>query len=222
MKFSKSVYDLPGHGRVNAFRYTWVYRTQPLIRKLLPYPAHQIELDMATNNFDPSLSKYKPQKHESISVSDLFNQFVEYKRHTISIGGLNKYLALQKHVSEFFKSKTAISVSESMGLKFKEFLAQKLEPVTVRERIVMMNACWEWAQKKKLVLENPWAEVKVSVAPKQRPQPFILTEINAIVQKFRSDPYLKHYADYVEFKFGVGREHRGSSSIAMATLFIKL
>jgi integrase len=44
----------------------------------------------------------------------------------------------------------------------------------------------------------------VIVAPKQDPQPFTLTEISAIVQKFRSDPYLKHYADYVEFKFGVG------------------
>lgn len=166
--------------------------------------AQQIELDMATNNFDPSLSKYKPQKYESISVSQLFDQFVEYKRHTISIGGLNKYLALQKHVSEFFKSKTAISVSESVGLKFKEFLAQKLEPVTVRERIVLINACWEWALKKKLVLENPWDDVKVSVPPKQRPEPFTLTEISAIVQKFRSDSNLSHYADYVEFKFGVG------------------
>ncbi|MEG4960326.1 MULTISPECIES: tyrosine-type recombinase/integrase [unclassified Microcoleus] len=173
-------------------------------QKVASMKAQQIELDMATNNFDPSLSKYKPQKYESISVSQLFDQFVEYKRHTISIGGLNKYLALQKHVSEFFKSKTAISVSESVGLKFKEFLAQKLEPVTVRERIVLINACWEWALKKKLVLENPWADVKVSVPPKQRPEPFTLTEISAIVQKFRSNSNLKHYADYVEFKFGVG------------------
>jgi integrase len=173
-------------------------------QKVASMKAQQIELDMATNNFDPSLSKYKPQKYESISVSQLFDQFVEYKRHTISIGGLNKYLALQKHVSEFFKSKTAISVSESVGLKFKEFLAQKLEPVTVRERIVLINACWEWALKKKLVLENPWADVKVSVPPKQRPEPFTLTEISSIVQKFRSDSNFSHYADYVEFKFGVG------------------
>jgi len=161
-------------------------------QKVASMKAQQIELDMATNNFDPSLSKYKPQKYESISVSQLFDQFVEYKRHTISIGGLNKYLALQKHVSEFFKSKTAISVSESVGLKFKEFLAQKLEPVTVRERIVLIDACWEWAQKKKLVLENPWADVKVSVPPKQRPEPFTITEISSIVQKFRSDSNLSH------------------------------
>ncbi|MEG4633858.1 phage integrase SAM-like domain-containing protein [Microcoleus sp. AR_TQ3_B6] len=115
-----------------------------------------------------------------------------------------KYLGLEKHVSAFFKNKSTISVSETVAEKFRDWLLsdRSLEPVTVRERIVMMNACWEWAQKKKLVLENPWEEVKVSVAPKQRPEPFTLKEINAIVQKFRSAPELNHYADYVEFKFG--------------------
>jgi integrase len=63
--------------------------------------ARQIELDMASGNFDPSLVKYKPQKQGSISVSQLFEQFVEYKRRSISIGGLNKYLALQKHRNVF-------------------------------------------------------------------------------------------------------------------------
>jgi integrase len=47
-------------------------------------------------------------------------------------------------------------------------------------------------------------DVRVIVAPKQNLQPFILTEISAIVHKFCSDPDLNHCADYVEFKFGVG------------------
>jgi len=179
-------------------------------RKAAEIKARQIELDIASGNFDPSLVKYKPQKQESISVAELFDQFVEYKRRSISIGGLTKYLALQKHVSVFFKNKTTISVSESVAEKFRDWLAsggcgtQKLQPLTVHERIVLMNACWEWARKKKLVTENPWADVRVIVAPKQPPKPFTLTEIGLIIQKFRSDPNLKHYADYVEFKFGVG------------------
>ncbi|WP_333194004.1 hypothetical protein [Microcoleus sp. Pol7_A1] len=108
-----------------------------------------------------------------------------------------KYLALQKHVSVFFKKKKSISVSVSIAENFRDWLAQKLEPVTVRQRIVLINACWEWVQKKKLVLENPWEEIKVSVGAKQRPQPFTLAEISAIVHKFRSEPELNHYADYV-------------------------
>ena len=104
----------------------------------------------------------------------------------------------------FFRNKSTIAVTETVAESFRDYLSQKLEPVTVRERMVMMNACWEWALKKRLVTENPWTEVKVSVPPKQSPQPFTLTEINSIVHKFRSDPNLSNYADYVKFKFGVG------------------
>jgi len=187
----------------------WLYIGLPdtiVNRKVASIKASQIELDMASGNFDPSLVKYKPQKQESISVSELFDRFVEYKRHKIDPDTFVKYTAFQKHVSVFFKNKTSVSVSGSVAEKFRDWLLSELslKPITVRERIVMLNACWEWAQKKKLVLENPWEEVKVSVPPKQRPEPFTLPEIGSIVQKFRSDPYLKHYADYVEFKFGVG------------------
>ncbi|MDQ2096806.1 MAG: tyrosine-type recombinase/integrase [Tychonema bourrellyi B0820] len=185
----------------------WLYIGLPdsrINRKAAEIKARMIELDIASNNFDPSLTKYKPQKQESISVTELFDRFIDYKKRTISIGGFAKYQGLQKHVSVFFGNKNAIAVTETVSENFRDYLAQKLEPVTVRERIVLMNACWEWGQKKKLVTENPWAEVKISVAPKQRPQPFTIAEITAIVHKFRCDPNLTNYADYVEFKFGVG------------------
>ncbi|MEG4365283.1 IS1 family transposase [Microcoleus sp. C2C6] len=104
-------------------------------RKAAEIKARTIELDLASGNFDPSLTKYKPQKQESISVSDLFDQFVEYKRRKIEPATLAKYLGLQKHVSVFFKNKTCVSVSESVAEKFRDWLGQtqKLEPVTVRE-----------------------------------------------------------------------------------------
>ena len=118
---------------------------------------------------------------------------------------MNKYVGFQKHIETFFRNKNAIAVTETVAENFRDYLAQKLEPVTVRERIVMMNACWEWALKKKLVTtENPYRDIKTSVPPKQRPQPFTIAEISSIVLKFRSDQNLSNYADYVEFKFGVG------------------
>jgi integrase len=52
-------------------------------RKAASIKARTIELDMTSGNFDPSLAKYKPQKQESISVSNLFHQFIEYKRRKI-------------------------------------------------------------------------------------------------------------------------------------------
>ena len=59
----------------------WLYIGLPdtiVNRKVASIKARQIELDIASGNFDPSLVKYKPQKQESISVSELFDRFVEY------------------------------------------------------------------------------------------------------------------------------------------------
>ena len=134
----------------------------------------------------------------------MFDRFLFHKQRTISIGGFAKYKGLQKHVEMFFGNKNAVAVTEIVAESFRDYLAQKLEPVTVRERVVLMNACWEWGQKKKLLTLNPWVDIKITVPPKQRPQPFTIAEITAIVHKFRSDPNLRNYADYVEFKFGVG------------------
>ena len=88
-------------------------------RKLAEIKALTIELDMASGNFDPSLTKYKPQKQESLSVSDLFQLFVEYKHRKIELSTFAKYLGLQKHVSLFFSNKMCVSVSERVCEKFR-------------------------------------------------------------------------------------------------------
>jgi len=98
---------------------------------------------MTSGNFDASLASYKPQSQsEAISVVEMFDRFTQQKQRTISIGPLAKYLSLQKHVLAFFKGKTSVSVSESAE-KFRAYLAQKREPVRMRERIVMMHAVTE-------------------------------------------------------------------------------
>jgi integrase len=173
-------------------------------RKAAEIKARQIELDIVSGNFDPSLTKYKPQKFQAITIIELFAQFIEHKRRHNTKASLAKYISLQGYTSQFFKNKAAIAITETEAENFRDWLGEKLEPVTIRERIVFLNACWQWAIKKKLLTENPWADIKVIVAPKQPPNPFTLAEISAIVHKFRSDSHLKHYADYVEFKFGVG------------------
>ena len=106
--------------------------------------AQTIDLDMTSGNFDPSLAKYKPQaQSEAISLVEIFDRFTQQKQPTISSGGLAKYLSLQKHVLAFFKGKTSVSVSESIAKKFRAYLAPKVEPVRMREPIVMMNAVTE-------------------------------------------------------------------------------
>jgi hypothetical protein len=44
-------------------------------------------------------------------------------------------------------------------------------------------------------------EIKVSVPPKEPREPFTLKEIQAIVEKFGSDPEMQHFLDYLKVKF---------------------
>ena len=53
----------------------WLYIGLPetnINRKAAEIKARQIELDMISNNFDETLAKYKPQKQETIVVTELF------------------------------------------------------------------------------------------------------------------------------------------------------
>ncbi|TAG93726.1 MAG: DUF3596 domain-containing protein [Oscillatoriales cyanobacterium] len=64
----------------------WLYVGLPdtrANRKVAEIKARTIELDITSNNFDPSLTKYKPQKQESTFVTKLFERFIEYKKRTI-------------------------------------------------------------------------------------------------------------------------------------------
>ncbi len=78
--------------------------------------------------------------------------------------------------------------------------------LVLKERLGLLKACWEWGQKKELVLTNPWINLtcRIKITPKQMPKPFSREEIGAIIQAFRSDRYYNKYADYVEFLFGTG------------------
>ena len=81
-------------------------------RKAANIKAQTIELDMTSDNFDPSLAKYKPQaQSQAISVVEMFDRSTQQKQRTISIGELAKELSFQKHVLIFFNGKTSVSVS---------------------------------------------------------------------------------------------------------------
>lgn len=85
-------------------------------------------------------------------------------------------------------------------------MSDRYGQLVLKERIGLLKACWEWGQKKGLVVTNPWVELaqRIKVPPKQMPKPFTREEIGAIIQAFRSDRYYHPYADYIEFLFGTG------------------
>lgn len=171
--------------------------------------ARVIEGDMATGNFDFSLKKYKSEvalKRSLVSVLNLFRRFTEEKAKSVYQRSLEKYHATLKHLQEFFEDKPASTIFLNDAEKFSAWLSTKIAPITLKERLTLLNSCWQWGIKEGIVETNPWTELveRVKVPPKQQCKPFTKEEIGAIIQGFRNDGYYHHYADYVEFLFSTG------------------
>ena len=169
--------------------------------------ARLIERDIALENFDRSLEKYKlhgQSQPVGITVAQLFDRFVAYKTGKIDPRTLEKYAAVRVRVLEYFEERSALTVTEREADRFKNWLLERQAAITVQDRLSIMRSCWVWGIKQGLLKENPWLEVKLKVPPKQAPNPFALEEVRAILTAFRESRYYDHYADFMEFLFGTG------------------
>jgi integrase len=172
--------------------------------------ANQIQLDIASGNFDLTLKKYRPQRLGtgiSISVPAFFGQFTQHKAKAVSPRTIANYRGFLGHLSEYFEDTPASLVNESEAERFiRWFRAKHKNDRVYRERIALLKACWQWGIEQDLVMVNPWGEASkiIRVSPKQMPKPFTREEIGAIIHAFRTDRYYAHYADFVEFLFATG------------------
>lgn len=176
-------------------------------RKVAEIRARQIELDIASGNFDRTLAKYKaPQRSAALTVCELFERFTRQKSKRVEERTLEKYQALAGDLAKFFGVRSSGGVGVAQAEQFADWLKKRVASVTAKEKLGLMSACWEWGIKQKLVTENPWAEVAktIKVAPKQKSKPFSADEIERILTGFRNHPRYQHYTDFVEFLLGTG------------------
>ncbi|HEY9827485.1 MAG TPA: tyrosine-type recombinase/integrase [Stenomitos sp.] len=177
-----------------------------LNRKAAEIKARQIEGDVVTGNFDPTLNKYKAegQRSSDISVVELFQKFSDYKSRRVDPRTLQKYVALRGHLQDFFGQKAIGQLLERDVERWVDWMLERVEGVTLRDYLSLVNASWLWAIKQTWIEANPWADTKVKVKPKQRPKPFSREEIKAILAAFKEHPRYSIYLDFVEFLFGTG------------------
>ena len=192
-------------------------------RKFAEQKARQIELDILSSNFDSSLQKYKPQKTSEeiqanlITAEELILKFIEYKSKFVSSPrSLEKYQTVLTHLKSVnFKDKTVtyslanrpvIDLKQDCSEQFYQYLLGKLAPVTLKQSIVCLSACWQWGINQEIIKFDPWKPLikRIKVPPKQMPKPFSQEEIKAIIQGFEQDKYYSHYVEFVEFLFGTG------------------
>ncbi len=192
-------------------------------RKFAEQKARQIELDIISSNFDSSLQKYKPQKNNEdaktnlITAEELILKFIEYKSKLVSSPrSLEKYQTVLTHlqsvkfkdkaITDSLSNKLAIDLQQDCSEHCYNYLLCKLAPITLKQSIVSLSACWQWGINQEIVEFDPWKSLikRIKVPPKPMPKPFTKQEIKAIIQGFEQDRYYSHYVVFVEFLFGTG------------------
>ncbi|MBT9318041.1 tyrosine-type recombinase/integrase [Leptothoe spongobia] len=165
--------------------------------------ASQIKLDMLSGHFDKTLDRYRSDRppSEGLGAVELFEKFIEWKAQRVQPRTLDKYRGLVTWLREFFGNRTA---DEDSATEFLGWLQENMEPITVRERLVLLRAGWKWGLDKELVSSNPWADLHVRKPPKQPTKPFTKDEVRRILEGFENSRYYSYYIDYVRFRFRTG------------------
>lgn len=171
--------------------------------------ATQIELDIKSGHFDPTLAKYKPQKQVEIAqpleltVIALFRSFMEYKAEEVTPKTMEKYRATCNYLKQYFPSKSVKLLNDHHVKEFVEHqLKQGLSENQIKRRLEELEAAWKWHKES----YNPWetAAKRIKIPPKQKPKPFSKQEMEAILQAFQRHKDYAWYADLVEFCFNTG------------------
>ena len=195
-----------------------------LNRRVAADKAHKIELDILSDNFDPTLEKYKPRRDNQkssgnlLAANDIFPQFIEDRAKTVSTPrSLEKYQLVFKHLQSFVIKNGSQTVSLAAiplnnwnpiyAQEFYEYLANKLSVTSLRQYLVCLSAIWKWGIAQNIIEQaDVWRSLinRVKVPPKPMPKPFTHDEIHKIINGFENSPHYSHYTDFVVFLFGTG------------------
>ena len=182
----------------------------PLNRTIAEKIARQIEGDIVTDNFDPSLEKYKQPENRASnqSILSIWDRYRNYKALRISSRSLEKYDYTRPNLARFFGDRTIDSLNQADADNFTRFLVEveELSELTAKQRLSLIKGAWEWALGQELVEKNPWRTTLelIKVPPKRAPIPFTQSEVQIIIAGFRKSRYYNYYTDFVRWQFGCG------------------
>jgi integrase len=188
----------------------------PPARALAEKTKAEIEWDWHIKQYDSTLLKYRPRtigkNATEISVPEMFDRYTQHrakaKTKRLSQSSIDaRYIPmirmLEKHLDI-----PASEVGKRQAEKFADVCDETLKAGTAKARFCLLASCWDWAKGQYHIAEdNPFrgfTDRFQSTEPKQRPKPFTVAEIQAILNGFTLSPYYCHYLDFVLFLLGSG------------------
>jgi site-specific recombinase XerD len=84
-------------------------------------------------------------------------------------------------------------------VKTKVVVPQTSKPLSADQRhrrLEEILACWTWAVKERMLIDNPWVDMpkRISVPPQSKLKLFSREEIELIIDGFQHDPHYKSYS----------------------------
>jgi integrase len=165
----------------------------------------EIEKDIFSGHYDPTLLKYKLRKFgtnaSEIAAVDLFEKYAAamVRDKDLAPGSLHRYKAIASKLRECLGDKLAHQVNDSIARNAVAVMTETLSGQTVKTYLFLIRACWDWATDKyHLADSNPWGDCigRVKVQPTKQVNPFTIAELQAIIVAFQTHP---HYCQYHEF-----------------------
>jgi integrase len=172
-----------------------VYNTKQIIS--------QIEWDMVTGEFDPTKEKYRPQSHDepqetaSQPTTELFEQFIEFRRQEGTSGQTiaSKYAPLLSNLKRFGKSIR----SEKEARAFVAQLRNRQSALIANQNLKLLKGFGNWVVEQSIWEQNPFKGIKPLKENNQTPasrKPFTVDEIRALLTTARENPKFSHYHEF--------------------------
>jgi integrase len=182
----------------------------PLNRHRAEILATEIQADIAREQFDPTLAKYKPQPEPEpepprLTTADLFEQFIEHRREDGTSGQTitASYKPLLGHLQRW--GKDIVTTKEAAA--FLERLRASQSGIVANQNLSRLRSFGQWAMQRGHLESNPWTDVpriKASRQPNPKRAPLTAGQIRAFLDATKADPCTEPYHDFVMTLFYLG------------------
>jgi integrase len=173
----------------------------------------EIEKDILSGHFDPTLLKYKPRKSgknpTEITAVELFGKYIDYRKKegSLSHSSIGRLKAIASKLKQLFGDKLAEKVTTTTAKDAISKWSESASSQSIKTYLNYLKLCWDWAKGKYHTADlNPWVECLDRARSRgnegqsrQQVKPFTITELQAIIAGFKSHSHYSHYTEFIVF-----------------------
>lgn len=175
--------------------------------------AREVESDILSGNFDPSLVKYRQHanlapakpagfRRNAPTLAQLWEGYTDHRKPMVAESTLQlTYKNIANHIRKlpFQEVEDAVEIGEDLLEHYSVYLTKRI--------LTQLNACCKWACELSLIADNPFMGMaeKIKIEEEERDiDPFSCAERDAIIQGFQEHETYCHYTEFVKFLFATG------------------